>query len=69
MKCFMHTNTMTKIIKGGRKMLKSELFFSWYGLQRRLRQLERQRKIYTVEKTVYWDLDEKIECYEVLWED
>lgn len=50
-------------------MLKSELFFSWYHLQRRLRQLERQGKIYTVEKTVYWDLDDKIECYEVLWED
>ena len=50
-------------------MLKSELFFSWYSLQRRLRLLERQGKIYTVERTVYWDLDEKIECYEVLWED
>ena len=50
-------------------MLKSELFFSWYYLQRRLRQLESQGKIYTVEKTVYWDLDDKIECYEVLWED
>lgn len=50
-------------------MLKSELFFSWHGLQRKLRLLERQGKIYTVEKTVYWDFDEKIECYEVLWED
>ena len=57
---------MAKEIK---KMLKSELCFSWYGLQRKLRQLERQGKIYTVEKTVYWDLDDKIECYEVLWED
>lgn len=50
-------------------MLKSELFFSWQWLQRKLRQLERQGKIYTVEKTVYWDFDEKIICYEVLWED
>ena len=57
---------MTKEIK---KMLKSELFFSWYSLQRKLRLLERQGKIYTVEKTVYWDFDEKIICYEVLWED
>lgn len=57
---------MAKEIK---KMLKSELFFSWYVLQRKLRLLERQGKIYTVEKTVYWDFDEKIECYELLWED
>lgn len=57
---------MAKEIK---KMLKSELFFSWQYLQRKLRQLQRQGKIYTVEKTVYWDFDEKIECYEVLWED
>lgn len=50
-------------------MLKSELFFSWYALQRKLRLLERQGKIYTVERPEYWDLDEKIVCYEVLWED
>ena len=50
-------------------MLKSELFFSRYDLQRKLRLLERQGKIYTVERTVYWDLDDKIECYVVLWED
>ena len=55
--------------KGIIKMLKSELFFSWHGLQRKLRLLERQGKIYTVQKTVYWDFDDKIECYEVLWED
>ena len=50
-------------------MLKRELFFSWYCLKRKLRALERQGKIYTVQRTVYWDFDEKIECYEVLWED
>lgn len=50
-------------------MLKSELFFSRYYLQRKLRLLERQGKIYTVERIAYWDLDDKIECYEVLWED
>lgn len=50
-------------------MLRSELFFSWQRLQRKLRLLKNQGKIYTVEKTVYWDFDDKIECYEVLWED
>lgn len=57
---------MAKEIK---KMLKRELFFSWKRLQRKLRLLKNQGKIYTVEKTVYWDFDDKIECYEVLWED